>query len=300
MPVKNKILPVTISGLIHQQSIKFIKLNKKVSNDYDVETLHNLRVSSRRLIEYLNISQKIFLTEDFTKKYKLLKKIIKISNNKRNIDVFLQYLQGKIKNNFSNKNREEVLYIFNVFKKKQNKLQRNILKKLKYLKLKKLQKFLEDIEEHLKELSVRDKKQKNIKIYLNQLLKNYGEKILSLKELALKEEDLQSLHKQRIALKKYRYVFEIKEHLLNLSQKEKYNLIKSLQDTIGNIHNQDVFKAMLEKEREKLQKKNKDKDLISNLQFFINFLLQERNFLFKKYSHKVTKENILEKIVVLE
>lgn len=300
MPIKNKNLPLIISNLIHKQSVKFIKLNKKVLSAADIETLHNLRVSSRRLTEYLNISQKIFLTKNFTKKYKLLKKIIKITNNKRNIDVFLQYLQNKIKNNFNTKNKEEALYIFNTFKKKQNKLQKKVLKKLKHLKLKKLQNFLKDTEEHLKELSARDKRQKNLKVYLNQLLKNYGEKILSLKELSLKEDDLPALHQQRIALKKYRYVFEIKQHLLNLNQKEKYNLIKSLQEIIGNIHNQDVFKIMVEKEIKKLKNKNKDKNLIDKVELFTNFLKQERNSLFKKYTQKVSKENILEKIVVLE
>jgi len=62
---------------------------------------------------------------------------------------------------------------------------------------------------------------------------------------SLCEQNIDALHRLRIALKKFRYAFELTAPIIKHGYKDLYAIIKQYQEVLGKIHDLDVFREMV-------------------------------------------------------
>lgn len=230
------------------------KVLLKINIKSDIEYLHTFRVSVRRTISLLNIffpHKKTIIKE--------LKKIIKETNNLRELDVFLLTLNNKKYPNIRNKTIKLRDIKYKLIFSKQNKI-----------------KNLKQINKIVKKLKKIDCVYSNKKLYkltidsYNKSLKKYARLFSNNSE----KHTNKILHQFRVKFKESRYALDV----LLVNKRRKINKLKNIQDKLGkiqDIRNQiSLLKKILDKrtykEYKKLlkTKKRKLKKMKKSIKFF--------------------------------
>ena len=270
------------------------KTAPKINLHSDIELLHKTRVSARKL----NVSLVIFhqcirkkIYSDFKKETSILFKNL---GKARDLDVQIQNL-GEVAAKLRSK--EKLIGINRlIWRKIQSR--ENIQSKLE----KSLKRFIK--KDFLSKIDVLFKKKNHDKILTKENFTEIFEKkelkkscdirlskILSFDPLQSDGKIVPEMHKLRINVKKLRYVFEIFQPVLDRSSSKTIIILKNLQETLGIIHDCDVWIEYLPKFLKEENEKTisffgyipSENSIESGIEYLINHHLKNRKLFFDKF-----------------
>jgi CHAD domain-containing protein len=204
---------------------------------------HDLRVSLRRFIEILKIAELAFPKISVKNARKKARKLLKALGPLRDTQILL--LQTK------EWNQEGLLnFLLKRLEKQELRERTAIQKKLRKTKLKELGIVVEEIEKKqaatLLELKT---------LVIERLQKTFQRVVKKLH--GLDERDPASIHKLRVAFKKFRYTSELLEHFHLGISKEKLKLMHDLQQEMGRIQDLHIFVEFLKTAKGENQEEKK-------------------------------------------
>ena len=205
------------------------------------KAVHDLRVSTRRLIAILELAKAVSGDTEIPKLQRRFKKVLKRMGPLRDAQVLLVNLSRVQKSGLVNK-----------FKKTLEQRERHeidgIRDELKRLRKQKLSKAVEDVrvefcsvESELGDEKIHRSVDRVLALRRNELLK--AERRFHRSQPV--SEDL--LHEMRIALKKFRYVIEAAQPMLDDSAKQRAKEMHSFQQLIGESRDVELLRTALEK-----------------------------------------------------
>ncbi len=187
---------LSIKLYLYNSLIKCYIKSYKISNDD--ESLHQIRVNIRKIRSLLSLHKELFQNHTVKKIELSLKEIVKTTNKKRDLDVFLHYLISK-----KFKNEEFLSYLKKEASKEHDKI-------MKLLNSKKFLQTLEDIEFfilHLELYSFDSVRLPAIR-YGKKKIKNSKQKIKKDFKRLKNNTPIEKFHKVRIEIKRLRYLME--------------------------------------------------------------------------------------------
>lgn len=195
--------------------------------NFEEEDIHDIRVASRRLRIGIPIFSACFDGKETAKWLKALKSLTESLGNARDYDVFIKYLSK-----YENQSLTEII--------ERLKSSREASYSLARKKISKTYKsgVLEDIISNLKEIDCGEKNCYSLGLANVCVRYSAVEKYSrNLKDDA----DKAGHHKMRIAVKKFRYCLEVFSPLFEDRLSEEISSLKELQDSLGKMHDFDVF-----------------------------------------------------------
>lgn len=224
---------IILSSFENAAKLFFENFNK-VKSGFTEESVHDLRVSIRRLLALLNMINEILPLSYFTEIRKILKKLIKALNPLRDTQVQIVFLSKAVYNYpslfpfFQKKLSDEISCIEN-FKLLLNKFNADDLEGLFFF-----QKL--DLKNQLLKTKV------TFRSFEEHALKSFQNLLLA--STQLKTEDLISFHKLRLTVKRYRYIVEFLFDYINYP-KQLLKKLKQNQNILGEIQDLRVLNEEL-------------------------------------------------------
>jgi CHAD domain-containing protein len=231
--------------------LRKLKKHKQSVNFDDIETLHQIRVSLRRIRSTLSLFQTLLPKKSVKHFLSLLKEITSSLNRGRDIDVYI----SKYFNKSELTDTEISLYkIISKQRKKEYKKINRLLQSKKYKKmLKYIDKWIKNKQwreeaspEKLKKLD------ENITPFAKEILQDYFENIRKQEILIRDSFDDEEAHKLRIKLKKFRYATDFFTDIFPETLRLVNIKLRELQDILGELH--DIYET---KELHKIFLENK-------------------------------------------
>jgi len=279
------------------------KTSPKIKLHSDIELLHKTRVSARKL----NVSLVIFHQCIRKKHYSNFKKetstLFKQLGKARDLDVQIQNL-GEVAAKLRSK--EKLVGINRlIWRKIQSR--ENIQSKLE----KSLKRFIK--KDFLSKIDVLFKKKNHAIVLAKEnfteifgkkgLKKSFDiwrSKILSFNPLQSDGKIVHEMHKLRINIKKLRYVLEIFQPVVDESFSKKIITLKNLQETLGIIHDCDVWIGYLPKFLNEEKEKTinffgynpSGNSIESGIDYLINHHLKNRKLFFDKFFNEWKNLNL--------
>ncbi|MFA5059323.1 MAG: CHAD domain-containing protein [Candidatus Omnitrophota bacterium] len=220
-----------------------LKESSAVKISQGIDSLHRMRISSRRLRCALKIFKALYPQKKIKEWLKPLRRLGKSLGKARQIDVQLRFLSLLKKKSKDPAILMEIENTVPLLRRKRQAAQKGILSTLKLVEKKGT--FLE-IQNYLRGLSHQKYKEDadNKEIFLERsgnILKKKARKILSFEPLINSPQNTKELHQMRIAVKNLRYSLE----LFNPIFKNKFDafipVMIDIQDILGDFHEYDVW-----------------------------------------------------------
>lgn len=225
-------LATAINTIFKTELLYINKIYRKVIKDIDVEYLHHYRVILRRLRGFLSELKKIVDIETYNSLSDKLKDIFKVTNELRDLDVSLIYLD-EYKDEFLGV-KEEISDLIVILERERGEVLMHVKQYLKNMEFKEAMNHLFEeftkLKLKKKKLSAREFAEKRIKeIFENDILSKDPKKVTD-----------KQLHKLRISFKKIRYLIEYFGSCISEEKYLKnYKYVKKSQDFLGK--NQDIY-----------------------------------------------------------
>lgn len=212
------------------------KYSSKVSKNLnDADIIHDLRVTIRRIQSLLEFLKALKINEDLENLGMNIKKVFKKFNKMRDIQVQIELAQEL-------KIYELHSISFLTFLEKKKNFEERKLEKLINAGI------LIQIEGELffTYLNFKNDKFKFFEVKFEELIEYGKQQYINLLHQcsSIQKNNYSSYHPARLTLKKFRYLMEIFQPILNFS-KERLNDLQSLQSTLGLIQDQCVFQNLL-------------------------------------------------------
>jgi CHAD domain-containing protein len=232
----------------------------------DPESLHDMRVASRRLRECIRLFGRYYSPKKTDKTLSAVKKVTRILGIPREMDVNVASLQA-YKPKRSQLGRTSHEYLLEVFEFEQARRRERMLKAFDKLDLKTLEvalvQYARSASDKSPELSLLHDfpQDAEINAFLDQAVQGLDEKAApilgfqSTPELAGASDE--EVHRLRISVKKYRYCLEILGPLFPDQLEKGIDLAKKLQEILGQIHDLAVLIGHLNTHRLHLIEKNR-------------------------------------------
>ena len=275
--------------ILRAKSKPMFALEKATRAGKDIEALHDMRVASRRLRETMEIFESCYEAKAFEKHYRTVRRVTRTLGTVRNFDVCIDFFSGFRKEMEDPEARIAVAYILKQQKKARKRARAKMLRKLDKLRLKgtkkSLRAFLSDpLEKHGEE--VRDMVTRARTIVEDRLDTAFG-----YREAIEDEVDVDALHRMRIATKKLRYAMET---LYVVFEDEDfdglYDVVRGMQELLGDIHDLDVFVDMVGTVREKIKDLEPEQGLEPGMARVEYILREQRHGLYEVFMAFVHEE----------
>nr|WP_246559502.1 CHAD domain-containing protein [Geoanaerobacter pelophilus] len=215
---------------------------------FSSEDIHDLRVASRRLREAISIFEPCYPAKKMSHIKTQAKHLTTILGSLRNIDEALQFFEPLILSlaEPSAASLDTWLQSLRMQRIKEHRHIEDRIKKMDPVMMQYgLRKALE--QPHMFGAASYDPFMP-ISQYLSSKLLERETSLLQLLPGSLHEQDIHALHQLRIALKKFRYAFELTAPLNRNGYKNLYDIIKEFQEVLGKIHDLDVFLGLLQEQ----------------------------------------------------
>lgn len=217
----------SISDLAVQTLLEPAEALLKLSSlkNFEEEDIHDIRVASRRLRIGIPIFSACFDNKEASKWIKALKSLTDSLGNARDHDVFIKYLSRY-------ENLNEIIERLKDDREKSYSLARKKISKTYKSGI------LEDIVSNLEEMDCGEKNCYALG------LANICVRYSAVEKYSQNLEDVYDIaghHKMRIAVKKFRYCLEVFSPLFDDNLSEEISALKELQDSLGKMHDFDVF-----------------------------------------------------------
>jgi CHAD domain-containing protein len=215
---------------------------KGVKHEDDIESVHRMRVASRRLRASLGLFGECFDAGEVKKWNRAVRSVTRKLGEARDLDVQIEFLREFINSH------DDVLSLEGLkadLQRKRSEEQPGVVSSLEKLERKGI---LEEMRRTLQKVrdsprcsvpqGTMEKAFHHISVRLDELL--------SLQDSVHQPEAKERQHQMRIAAKRLRYTMEAFEPLYGPELKERIAIIKDIQDRLGELHDRDVWVDMLQ------------------------------------------------------
>jgi CHAD domain-containing protein len=229
-------------GVFFAQWEELLRLRRAVMKSADLDDIHDLRVASRRFRAVLELFYPFVPKGPETELRKRVHKLTRILGGLRNIDEALLFFQARDQADVS----------------ADNTLMR-ALSKLRPGELKRIEEALKDFDHRtlgrmvrkmvagVNEVSITERNIISLPGYFSDVSIRQYMPIHQLLVVSAVPEHHASRHALRIAIKKWRYFFEIISPILDLDYTPLLGLLKEYQSILGRMNDIAEFKVLLEK-----------------------------------------------------
>jgi CHAD domain-containing protein len=249
---------------------------KKARTKASEKSVHDLRVSTRRLIAILELAKTVSDDAETAKLQRRFKRVLKRMGTLRDTQVFLLNVSRVRQNGLIGEFKKTLL------KRERREIDR-VHDELTSGRKQKLSKAVEDLRSEFESRHGRLGQQK-IHRSIERVLTSRGNELLKAQRRFHRtqppNEDL--LHEMRIALKKFRYVVEAAQPVLGESAKDRAREMHGFQQLIGETRDVEMLHTALEKWASKRGKKIPIVPALDQLQ-------QQRDTLLKKVIDSLTE-----------
>lgn len=216
-----------------------------VLENNDIEYVHDFRVSARRLRSVMQTFKSCFSEKEYGLYFQTIRKIAKVLGNARDLDVMIDFLQ-KYDRSLSKKRQYGIENLI-IHQQKQRAIQqKNIISLFETLNT---DHFEEEFIQHFQNINISDQDQTKITFgkEAHRTLPNRLTDLLQYESKINDPKNITDLHNMRISAKRLRYMMEIFEPCYSAKRmKNAQNIIKRIQDVIGQIHDCDVMIPFLQ------------------------------------------------------
>ncbi len=217
-----------VSAILYQnlQNIKMYK--EKILKAYDDEDLHQLRINIRKSRAILGMMGAVFSDKYLSYHDKQLSSIAKLTNKKRDLDVFI----AAFDEHFSDEIHDELRYFYHDISRQREGQEEHVKK---FLQEKALTSYLKELESFLTDKQSHGKMAKEpIAFFLQERVESILQHIMKKVKRYERERKEEHLHKVRISFKKLRYILESFERLFyKKNVKALLKRVKKLQNDLG-------------------------------------------------------------------
>jgi CHAD domain-containing protein len=202
------------------------------------KSIHNLRVSTRRLIANLELMRSISRNAEIPKLQRRFKKVLKSMGTLRDVQVQLDKIEEL-------RQAESIVDFRRSLENRERRQITNIPKQLKRDMKRRLNAGVKDVRSAMK--GIYDKAgDARIKTAVDRTLRSRRAEFLKARK-HFKPEVEETLHDMRIALKKLRYTIEAAQPLLGRSAKQQAQRMHAFQQLLGETRDFELLRARLEK-----------------------------------------------------
>jgi len=238
--------------LLDEYGETFYKLIKQVPKGIREDYVHDLRVSARRLMALLQLLVPKTLENPALDSLFALNRVLKLFGNLRDLDVQIDYTFHLLAHHPELKDFYAALVM------QQHLAARHVERRLKAIKLDSLQKMNQKIKKRLLNLFKDPATREQIIADLRQDIDHALISVLIASD-KIDPTDAETIHRMRLAFKKYRYSVEVIKPFLSITDQELQSL-HAYQTMLGEIQDLEVLINSLK--RYMLQKKNADHKLM--------------------------------------
>jgi putative phosphoesterase len=245
----------------------------------DVEYVHKMRVSSRRIRAAMPLFKSCFPKRRFRMWLKQIKRITRFLGDARDLDVQIIFTQEYLKTHSTPNANENVKLLLENLTNRRAKVQQTVLIELEKLKTSgifdEMNSFCtRSLTPMASEFS--DSPAALQEAYWHILVKL--DEFLAMEYCVHKEDDILNHHKMRIRAKWLRYTMESFSSLYKKKLIGEIKLIKRYQDTLGEMHDCDVWLECIPKLETKIAGENNTEN--KTLSEFLDFVKQRRRELY--------------------
>ena len=206
----------------------------------DIEHIHRMRVASRRLRTALRLFNEYF-PENYAEKWRSeMKAITRALGNARDLDVQIQFLQEEVQKDLSEQEKPGYEYLLQRLNQQRTKTQKKVSRAIHCLSQ---NQTLDQIHKVLIPLFNREHGPSSPSLFalarqnINEALTTF----LSYRDEIQAHDNSDKLHAMRIAGKHLRYTMEIFSPLYQEGMDPHIEMMKGIQDQLGEIHDCDVW-----------------------------------------------------------
>jgi CHAD domain-containing protein len=216
-----------------------------VIEDKDVECVHKMRVTSRKIGAVMPFFQLCYPKKKYKKWLTEIKTVTKLLSDARDLDVQIAFLQDYIQ---KSPERQGLLPLLKCYKNRRKTVQATITRGLKKLQCSKVLKEIIVFSKHMtNELSTDPFDVSSVieksSWYITSLLEDF----LALSDYVYQESKTLKHHEMRIHVKKLRYTMEAFAPLYKDGLDTEIGVLKELQDLLGEMHDCDVWLNFISK-----------------------------------------------------
>lgn len=223
-----------LADALHNFYIKFCEELEYCKETFNETSVHDLRVSIRRLSALLFVLEELFKIDYIDQMKSELKKILKVLSPLRDTQVQLLLIH---KLYYSH---PILFYFYNYILKREDKLIKKATKILKKID----NTSFNGIIFHLS-LYIKNYPENFNKYHFKQIIDTTYEALCDrINQLDI--EDATTIHKIRLAFKSFRYTIEVFAPIFDITKKE-LKILQNFQDTLGTIQDYDVLKKRIGK-----------------------------------------------------
>lgn len=279
-----------------------------VQNSEDIEYVHKMRVASRRLRAAIPLFRRCFRKKNYREWLKEIKKVTRFLGAARDLDVQIAFIENYAKEIDVDNASTGLDLLLARHRDRRVGAQAKVISGLKELKDSGVPRSIREFcDQALKETTTMpfDSSSVREKAYLHVSAK--VDDFLAMEDCVYRENDILRHHEMRICAKWLRYTMEVFSPLYEDKLSEQIALIKNFQDTLGEMHDCDVWieyipRFMVEMKTELLSKGETKENIRRReqaLSKFTDYVRERRKFHYRSFVRlwEETKEkNFFEKL----
>lgn len=229
-------------GVLFAQWEELLRLRRAVIKSSDVDDIHDLRVASRRLRAALDLYYPIASKDATTELRKSVRNLTRILGALRNIDEAILFFQSRNPTGFPG---DDTLFL--QLAELRTKELKKIVKALKSFDQRSLDRSVREVVAGLTEDRIPEKNRFSLLGYFSDISIRMYLPIHQLLTVSMAPDQPSSRHALRIAIKKWRYFFEIVARVLDRDYAQILELLKEYQSILGRMNDIAEFGLLLHK-----------------------------------------------------
>lgn len=249
----------------------------------DIECIHKMRVTSRRIRACLSVFKSCFPKEDSRRWQQEIRNITKSLGAARDMDIQIIFLEEHLKKLTDETEKKGVEHLLKEHRKRRAVIQPDVITNLHKLKssgvLEEMSKISEKLPNKYANSTHSFATYRSAQKHISSRLYDF----FSLKDYVHKENEIKKHHEIRIAAKRLRYTMEIFGHLYDKNLENYIDVMKNFQDLIGEMHDCDVWCEFIPSVIEEVKQKNSDIDIVNGLDEFLKFVKARRHSLYDEF-----------------
>lgn len=271
--------------LILERAVEMVRCEEGTRRGDDIEALHDMRVWSRRLREALEIFAFCFPERQYDRLYGRVRQVTRTLGAARNADVavaFFSEQHGRAPELVARFALEDLLRrLVKQQRRERERMQERLSNKVKAAEL---PAAFEAAFQKLAQVSPgRRRGPRTAGRLARALLLQRLQEVFKVRAAITGEDHVEGLHNLRIAVKKLRYALEVLGFAAGEGVAENLSFFKKLQTVLGDLHDRDVFIALVQERYESLQQQTFAGLLLEGYEKVFAHLAQERHQFYEKY-----------------
>lgn len=228
-----------LADSVQVQWRRYRKRLKRCQQRFSEEAVHDSRVESRRLLATVELLRAFIPEGDLKKARRALKQHLDTFDQLRDTQVQLAYM-GRMTRSFP------LAGAFCIWlSRRESRFTRETRRSVKYIKTKRLGRRIAAFEKEIKRLRSRTSRTGSFEAALRAIDQAFGGVAQSCRRV--KAEDTATIHRTRIAFKRFRYMVEALSPLLPVVTEEHRRAMHGYQSMMGDIQDVEVLLGALDK-----------------------------------------------------